>query len=544
MKRLSCLILLLLLNVLTSTAARTPEEPLLKELDIVLSEGGIYMEQKENRISRLKDQLNREVSPEKQFELCNSIISEYRSYISDSALTYIDKNIRLAALHNNIYWETQSKLQYSFVLSFSGLFVESIKVINSIDTSTLTDNLKIEYFKCKEVLYNNQRIYLEGETFVGPYDEIIANSRDSALFYLPESSSERLFYKFLIARDAGEFNEALTFLQAYLDTLVPGTHEHAKKSYSLYNLYKQLGREEESIPYLIYAVISDVQDAVKENRALLDLALWLYEQKDIDRAYRYIQYALKDANFYGARFRYYEISQSLPVITNAFQQQNIEQNDRLKGALLFSILLFIILLVTIFYLSKQMKALHSARIVLDKTNKDLEGVNNKLNKLNNELYDANLIKEEYIGYFMDLCSEYINKLEDYRKSINNKIATKRFDELSKMTNSAGKNHEVKELYRNFDKAFLNIYPGFVNSFNNLLKPEERFEIRKGELNTELRVFALIRLGITDSAKIASFLRSSIQTVYNYRSKIKKKSISENDDIEEKIKRIDVLSPKE
>jgi hypothetical protein len=187
------------------------------------------------------------------------------------------------------------------------------------------------------------------------------------------------------------------------------------------------------------------------------------------------------------------------------------------------------------------KTLKKARKNLEKANKNFEKLNNNLNRLNHELSEANHIKEEYIGYFLDLCSEYIGNLEEYRKTVCNKIAAKRFDELLRSTNtSSDKANEIKELYANFDSAFLNIYPEFVSSINKLLVKEARFETKKGDLlNTELRIFALIRLGITDSTKIATFLRCSVQTVYNYRSKIKRSSLDELKDIEEQIKKIGV-----
>lgn len=303
-----------------------------------------------------------------------------------------------------------------------------------------------------------------------------------------------------------------------------------------------MGNTELQAKYLIWAVMSDVKDAIKENRALLDLAIFLYQHNDVERAFRYIQHALNDANYYNTRFRYYEISKVLPIITDAYQKQNDRQSKRLKVTLIIISILFLALLALLLYLNRQMRALHQAREGMKATNENLEEMNRKLNKLNQELSEANLIKEEYIGHFLDLCSEYIGNLEDYKKTVNNKIAAKRYDELLRSTAASGKKDEIKDLYINFDKAFLNIYPGFVSSLNELLQEDYRYEIKKGELlNTELRVFALIRLGITDSAKIAAFLRCSVQTVYNYRSKIKRYCLVETDDIEEHIKEIGKLN---
>ncbi len=534
------LIVAILLTYYCDVSANHMADSLLNELDKVLSNGILYMEQKEHRLNRLKIQLEQEFSEEKQYELTYRIIDEYKSYISDSALTYINKNINIATQHNNIIWLIRNKLQYSFVLSSSGLFIESEIILKSIPVEYLTDELAVDYYKCLEMLYINISVYQDGKDLIVDYQGKIEQARDSILYYLPENSAERLFYNYIIADVNNDLDKAKDYLENYLKTLHPGTHEHARKSYNLSNLYMKLGDPELQLKHLILAVMSDVKDAVKENRALLDLAIKLYELNDIDRAFSYIQYALNDANFYNARFRYFEISKALPIITSSYQQKNNLQSDRLKWLLAFISILFICLFGLVIFLNKQMKVLRSTRKEMNATNENLEKVNQKLNHLNNELSEANQLKEEYIGYFLDLCSEYIANLEDFRKTVSNKIAAKRFDELLRLvTSSSGKAaNEVKELYASFDKAFLKIYPDFVSSINNLLKEEDQFELKKGEmLNTELRIFALIRLGIADSSKIASFLRCSVQTVYNYRSKIKKSSKDEAIDIEEQIKRI-------
>jgi hypothetical protein len=497
------------------------------------------MEQKEHRIERLKMRLRQEISPEKQYELCYNIIEEYKSYISDSALVYINENTRRAIENKQILWEIQANLQYSFVLSSSGLFIESKETMDRIPRQALTEKLWLEYYKCMEMLYVNIQVYQAKKGVSADLPQKIRSFRDSILYYMPGNSPERFFYQFLIAQSDGDLNQALMHLETYLATLEPGTHEHAKKSYSLAILYKQLNNEDMHVHHLIRAVISDVKDAIKENRALLDLSIWLYEHNNIERAFDYIQYALNDANFYNARFRFFEISKALPIITDAYRQLNARQNHMMKIFLSALSILSVTLLILLVFLQKQMAALRQAREGLKHTNLSLEEMNQRLGDLNRQLSKANRIKEEYVGYFLDLCSEYISNLENYRKMVNNKIAAKRFDELLRTTSlSNGKGNEIKELYANFDKAFLKIYPGFVASLNELLKPDDRFDIRRNDLlNTELRIFALIRLGITDSLRIASFLRCSVQTVYNYRSKIKRSSLNESADIEEQIKGI-------
>lgn len=522
-----------------SFAVSDSVESLLHELDQVLQDRQFYMQQKENRIERLKNQRKQELSVEKQFELSYTIIDEYKSYLCDSGLVYVDQNIHLAENVDNPVWLVRSQLQKSFILSTSGLFIESKENLESIPQEYLsTDELRIEYYARLNQYYSNLIAFTENNYFNHSYEEKRQEVRDSILYYLPEGSSLRHYYLFNNAMAAGDMTGAESHLNSYLATLQPGTHEYAMKSYDLSTLYHRLGDEERRIPHLIQAVTSDVKDAIKENKALLDLSIWLYEQKDIERAYQYIQYALDDVTFYNSRFRYPALSQKIPTITEAYSHYTRQQQDRLLWLLTIISVLSIALFIIMFVLQRQKRKLAVARKGLDETNQHMAEVNEELNTLNQKLLDSDRVKEEYIGHFLDQYSEYIDRLDDYRKMINNKIAAKRFDELLKMTSSsnAQTHDDVKELYMHFDEAFLKIYPGFVSFFNNLLKEEERFILKKGELlNTELRVFALIRMGITDTNKIASFLRCSVQTVYNYRSKIKRKAINEHEDIEERIK---------
>ncbi|MCD7936433.1 MAG: DUF6377 domain-containing protein, partial [Tannerellaceae bacterium] len=467
------------------------------------------------------------------------IIEEYKSFSYDSALVYVDRNLHVARKKINRECEIRTLFQYAFILSSSGLFREAEIVMNQIPREELTPELMIEYFKSYLTFYSNLTAYLNDERFSQEYYPLINNLIDSVYYYLPESTPDKIYYLALIEERSGNTEYAIELTEKYVRNLHPDAHEYAKVNFYLAGLYHQLGNTDRWITHVIRAAIADTKDAITENLALLTLASWLYEQKDIERAYGYIQAALLDANFYNARFRNLQISRTLPIINEAYQKYQQQQSRQMKWALIFTSTFFFLLLVAVLYLIKQTRILREMRQELRESNEHLEEVNEQLNTVNLELSEANRVKEEYIGHFMDLYSGYIAKMDDYRKMINNKIAAKRFEELQKMTSSGrGKDSDVKELYDNFDKAFLKIYPGFVDAVNGLLKEDERFELRKGELlNTELRVFALIRLGITDSARIADFLRCSLQTVYNYRSKIKKKALSEETDIEEQIRHI-------
>lgn len=226
-----------------------------------------------------------------------------------------------------------------------------------------------------------------------------------------------------------------------------------------------------------------------------------------------------------------------------------KQKSELKRFLIFTSILVLCLVVAVIYVYKQMKRvsrirkeLYRANVKLIDMNEDMTNTNSQLNDVNLQLSEANHIKEEYIAHFFDLCSTYVGKLEDYRKSLNKKAANNQLDELFKMLKSTTiVDNELEELYKQFDNIFLNLYPGFVEGFNSLLIKEEQVQLKPGELlNTELRIFALIRLGITDSVKIAGFLRYSLSTIYNYRTKARNKAAVSRDEFENQVMKIGII----
>ena len=276
------------------------------------------------------------------------------------------------------------------------------------------------------------------------------------------------------------------------------------------------------------------------------LAFLLYEEGDIDRAYKYIKRSLEDALFCNARLRTYEISQMLPIIDQAYQHQSQARQRQLVISLISISLLSVFLLIAVLSVYRQMRKLSVARKDLSQANKLLNDLNkelsetNKLLKHSNEtLSEANLIKEEYIGRYMDQCSAYIDKLDDYRRLLNKTATAGKIDDLIQTIKSKQFiEDELKEFYTNFDSTFLQLFPTFVEEFSALLVDNEEIQLKSGELlNTELRIFALIRLGISDSVKISHFLRYSLSTIYNYRTKLRNKSAVPRDEFESYVMKI-------
>jgi hypothetical protein len=320
-------------------------------------------------------------------------------------------------------------------------------------------------------------------------------------------------------------------------------HERAVFANILANIYKKEGNREMQKKYYAISAICDIKNAVKENTSMHALALILYDESNIDLAYKYIQSSIDDAVFCNARFRTYEIARIFPIIDSAYQAKAAKQKQELKLYLLLVSILLVFLVMAVIYVYRQMhriakirKELYHTNLKLQDLNTDLQSSNTQLHHLNEELMtvnrklsETNLVKETYLGKFIDLCSNYIEKLDNYRRNLNRIASAGKVEELyAALKSTKYIDGELSEFYANFDETFLRLYPAFIENFNALFPVEEQQKIRSGELlNTELRIYALIRLGINDNSRIALFLRCSIATVYTYRSRIRHKSVCQN-----------------
>jgi len=302
--------------------------------------------------------------------------------------------------------------------------------------------------------------------------------------------------------------------------------------------------------YLAKSALSDIHAAVKENISLRSLAILLFEDNDISRANFYIKRSLEDANFYNARLRNIQIARVLPIIDKAYQIDRERQEKKMRFLFITASILSVILFIAVILIIKQNRKVSKAKKKLTETNEklnilneDLKLANLKQFETNNSLAEANHLKEQYIKSFLEICTEYIDRLENFKGIVNRKIKTGQTAEILKMTTSSQDNSkELKELYSNFDKAFLKIYPDFVKQINELLRPEERYQISDDyTLNQELRIFALIRLGVTNNNQIATFLHYTLRTIYNYRSKVKSKAINPDDNFETRIQNLGNIS---
>lgn len=535
-------------------ATDTQQDQVLRRLYGMMKSKQTFMSEKEDRISAIKMMLaTPNISNLQQYEINLQLYNEYKTYISDSAIHYAKQNIALAGSLDDRYRMNESKLSLTSLYIISGLYIESLDILNQIDRSELTDNLLIYYYDSYKQLYRN---YSFNNPNASVYTEKSSLYRDSLLNVLHKGSNH---YQIVFAEklfDENRLAESKQILESLVNQSKEEDHEKAVLTYALANIYRKEENVNKQITYYAISAICDIRNAIMENASMQALAVTLFEIGNIEEAYDCIKSSMEDAMFCNARLRTYEISQILPIIDSAYQERVRNQKSELQLFLILVSLLSLFLIIAVIYVYRQMKKiarirkeLYQTNLKLNELNEDLQhtvdqlnDTNKKLSDVNNELSESNEIKETYIGHFLDLCSTYIDKLEKYRNTLNKKAVERKLEELFRMLKSHEMiDQELKELYSLFDNIFLNLYPNFVEEFNSLLVEEERFNLKPDELlNTELRIFALIRLGITDSSRIANFLRYSANTIYNYRTRVRNKAAVPRDKFESYVMKIGVI----
>lgn len=527
--------------------AKSELDSLFIELDNKIKKKDIYIELKEIRIKELKsEKASTNLSIQNAYSLNSLLFQEYKLYISDSAIAYLNKNLDIADLLKDPIKINETSISMANLFATLGMYKEAIDMIERVRKDYLDNSQTIQYYLTMRIIYNNLGLYSHNNRDKVLYQTLAKAYRDTVSNITDKSSEEYLRIEEIKLRLEGRIPEALLINNRRLNMTTMGTPEYALVTFNRSLLYRKDGDTAMEKKYLILSAISDIQSSIRDNASIPIIADMLMQEGDIDRAYKYVRFSLDNINEYNTRFRSSEILNIQTIIEKAYQKKNEEQNRKLRLFLILISILSVLLLISVSYVYKQMKKgiiiskrLKEANLELNTLNQKLHNMNNELRKLNIEVVEANQIKEEYIGYFLDECSKYIDKLDDLRRTINKKIQEKQIESLYRITkNNNMKDEELKELFRNFDIMFTHLFPDFVEKFNSLLLDEEQIILKKGEsLNNELRIYALIRLGIDDSSKIANFLGYSVNTIYNYRAKIKNKAKISREDFDWTVKRI-------
>lgn len=518
-------------------------DSLLLKLDQAIKERPIYMEQKELKLVELKRQLHRQIPDEERFAILGTLLDEYRSFNTDSALHMAEEREQIAIRLGNREYIDNARMNKADVLGMTGMYKEVMDLMRNIHIDRLPVDIHPYYYHIYRTVYGLMADYAVTAYEKKLYTELTDKYRDSLLLV----NKDNLLIHTLIQSDQynvrNEYDKAIRLLTDYLALQKDYEHDVAICAYTLSESYRLKGDKEKEKEYLIVSAMADMKTAVREYISLRKLAVLLYQEGDIERAYSYVKICMEDAAACNARLRKLEILEIFPIINDAYQQKTEKQQKQMKWALVSISLLSLFLLLAIFYVYKQMKKVAAARREVIDANKRLKELNDELHLSNAQLKEANhsiaensYLKEEYIGRYMDQCSVYLEKMDNYRRSLGKIAATGNVEELYKnIKSSKFIEGELKEFYTNFDNTFLQLFPTFVEDFNALLADDEQISLKAGErMNTELRIFALIRLGITDSVKIAQFLRYSVTTIYNYRTKVRNKAAGDRDLLEQEV----------
>ena len=520
--------ILMPMNIMAKSTLATTDivdkQQLLRLLDGYIERRHLYTEQKEEKIKQLKIKLRIAENNNSRLAILNTIYREYYTYRYDSAMVYANRGLALALSDNNTYYATLNRINRAAVLSTGGFYSQAETLLNEIGEKNVPLQLKQYYYYTTTWLYSYWESFCDKSEFKDYYRQKKHHFLQLTVNTTPNN------YVALYAYFSGE----LAFLENPLSKAVlhhyttalnnspVNSRVHASAAYCIARYYREIGNMQFYEKYIVEAAISDMVCPLKENLALQELSTYLYKEdsKYANYATRYIYISMEDAQFYNNRLRMLEISSILPIISTANQEALAHKERIVRGVLAVVSFLSLVLLGMALLGYKQNKWLVRSR-------REVKSQNLKLTELNEKLIATNHRRETYMRLFMDISAVYIRKLIEYRKLVGRKIKANQTADLLKTINSYKlAEEEATTFYTRFDRAFIELYPGFVEELNSLLLPDAQIELPSpNSLTTEVRIFALMRLGVTDSQEIATLLFYSTQTIYNYKSAMRTRAIN-------------------
>ena len=503
---------------------------LYKQLDAALAQRAHYVELKEKSLNEIKQGAKYVTSNEDKLKLYEQLANEYKAYEYDSAMTYVNKGLILAQKSNNIFFNKRFQLSQTRLLITRGFYAEAKEILQKIEPKEEPRDYQFLYYYTMYGLYNNWSTYCENNEFSKNYDLKKVEYLKKAIELSPKKDA---FYYYLMGElyyfsNHPNNNKTIQYYKKALSMEKANSRLHAMTAFALSEVYQKANNLELMEHYLLVAAISDITSATKENVALQDIALFIYKHKtrSLNKAQEYINLSLEDAYTYKSRLRRIEISSKLQLITNAYTDDIKTTNRLLNIALLVIILLLLGVGISSLFIRKKNRLLKQKKDEISATSDKMEKLNGQLHLINDELKDTNQKRERLVKVYIDLCYKNIERNQKLRTLAVRKIKANQSKELlSLLSSSSSTEKENKEFLTEFDKAFLSLYPTFVNELNQQLTESAHIQLKEnGEMPPILRVCALLRLGITESSKIAGILSYSPQTVYNYRSILKNNAI--------------------
>lgn len=554
---IAVMIILLWFGMSTAVSAVHPTaasiDSILQCIDKAISVSDQYVQKKKERIAYLKSRADQAETLSAKYELTYQLYAEYLPFVNDSAIYYLERCSDIALQMGDDSKAGGCLSLTALCCSNAGMYVESEAILKTINPEKLHGIDLGLYYYASGHISSELAYYGKFENMRRQYAETSTNYFLLAQNYLPAGHKYHNQCREMLAQSRKDFRQALAINNEWLHNVKPGSPEYALISFYRYLDYKALGDSIQMMYSLGESVLADIRNAVMDQGSMWEMANLLMANGDVDRSYRYICFTSDCADRFGSRQRLSYISPLLSRIAQVYKAKEERSNRSLRYTITAISILSLLLLIALVYvhckrnqlaitrdhLALSNNKLQDTNAQLSSLNNQLSSLNSQLTTLNSQLSEANRVKDEYVGRFLSLCSIYIDKLEDIRKKVIKRVKNRQYAELVELTRSVEfSNKESNELYANFDTAFLQLFPTFVDDFNALLKPQNRItQPDNNTLNTPIRIFALIRLGISDSSKIAEFLHYSVNTIYNYRANIKNGAVGDRTEFEDKVKKI-------
>lgn len=517
--------LLLLTCLLLAVSGQADNQQLLKELDATIEKRSQFIQSKEQDIDMLKYQLSMEKDNGVKLRILDDLYNQYHVFKFDSAMTYANKGLALAKSTDSHEYTSLFTIHLAEILAIGGLYMEAINLLDYVEPETISEKFLFKFHFTYFSVYSYWSDYCHDQTYAPRYRQMAKDALEQAMRHADPGDPYYQYYK---GEEQVYVNPDSKHARAHYESIIKTEPEksrvYAMSAFALAGNYKVNGDLDKYEEYLIKASLSDLKCCTMENMALQMLALHLFRKNDdnIERAERYIYFAMEDAKFFNNRLRILEISRVLPQIMTTYQNNIKQKNDRLSISVTFISVLLLGLLLAMIYIHIQNRKLSNRR-------KQLAESNQQLKQLNQQLADTNKQREGLASIYIDLCAKYIDKLGKYQTMVKRKIKAHQEQELLQSISSTRISEEDASTFLNrFDKAFLELYPTFVEEFNGLLQEDGRIQQKSpASLTTELRTFALIRLGVKNTSDIAGLLFLSTQTIYNCRSVVKNKAINKD-----------------
>ena len=527
-----CIILILIVLTTESRAQQASNRQLYQTLDSLIEHYDQLTAEKERRVAAIKEGVKGiTLTAEQQYDLNQRLYDEYVAYKFDSAFYYIDKNVKALRKSGNHNRFAASAVRMAHILAVTGLFDRARRLLDEVAVDSINDQQKIAFYNQQSELNLYRSEMAQNTKYFYDYIQRAQYYRQLVIQIASKDSYDYIFNQATYICEAGDTNKAIQMLEDYLLKLEKGTRAYSIVTSTLAFFYQTKEMHQQQEHYLLLSAISDERCAIRENNSLRILSEILMNRGNNDDAYRYLLQAISEARFYGSRIRMMQVGRMAPQILQLYDAERTQTQQRTN--LLLAIISFISLILAgiIVYTLRLYRKKHAAGLQIIEMNTILAKHTEEIETVNMQMKEANRIKEEYIGRFLELSSMLLSNTEQRMKQLNRLARERKLEELyAELKTMEPVNTGIRTFHSHFDTAFLNIYPHFISEVNKLLTPENQFITDNDgapakRLTTELRILALIRLDITDNQEIADILRSSITTIYTYRSKLKAKALN-------------------